>query len=266
MLFDLEPLAKRFVESYLKHPPGFTHRTVVVSQNARPTKEYKALFASLPNVKYFNYDNSGWDIGAFIELSKTMNDDLAVYFGSSASVMREGWLARMVEAWQKHGQGFYGSLATYEISPHINTSGFWCPPKLMAAYPIKVVTKRQRYDFEHGRNAMWKMVHESGLKVLLVTWDGEYVWQEWRKPLNIYRRGDQSNCLTSFRLSHYYSDSGQPQKRLQESQANTPTCPIYIRLRRQYLEPGRVRPHTHAEINDMEEFYEKRFNYIHKFA
>ena len=104
----------------------------------------------------------------------------------------------------------YGMTSSFESSPHLNTIGFWCSPKWLAEYPYPMVTKNDRYNFEHGTanksqgikspdnngsHAFWRMIHKKGLPVLLVTWDGEYEWWDWRKPANIFRRGDQSNML-----------------------------------------------------------------------
>jgi GT2 family glycosyltransferase len=229
-------LTRRFVFSCLKNPGGVGHRIIVVCQGRPPTQEMRKLLLTLPNVSFYQHDDSGWDIGAFIAVSKTIPEDMMVCLGGTAFVQRQGWLQRMVSVWQKHGPGLYGSQATYEVSPHLNTSGFWCSPSLLANYPIKVNTKLQRYDFEHGRNALWKLAYKKGCKVMLATWDGEYEWPEWRKPPNIYRRGDQSNCVTFFRHSSNYAAADASLKRAMEKLADTITDPNYIRLKREYDE------------------------------
>ena len=162
------------------------------------------LFSALPDVTYFIHDNTGWDIGGYVALAKEIHDDFMLCVGSTGFFTRAGWLERMVDMWRKHGPGLYGSLATFEITPHLNTSGFWCEPGLLALYPKKVLTKTHRYEFEHGKSAFWKIVTARGVNVMLATWDGEYEWRQWRLPPNIYLRGDQSNCLTQFRISYLY--------------------------------------------------------------
>lgn len=221
-------LAKRFVASYRKFPPGIAHRTMIVCQGCRPVAHSLETLMQLPNCSFYVHNNSGWDIGGFITVSRIIPEDIMVCFGSSAYFKREGWLARMVETWQKHGPGFYGSLASYEISPHINTSGFWCPPRLLSEYPLRVQTKAQRYDFEFGKNAMWKWCLKNGIKVRLATWDGEYEWPDWRKPDNIYRRGDQSNCLAFFHHNDNFERASAEKREQMSKFADTVTDPTYM--------------------------------------
>jgi hypothetical protein len=47
---------------------------------------------------------------------------------------------------------------------------------------------------------------------VLVTWDGFYLRDEWRKAPNIFRRGDQSNCLMFDRHHEIYEASTPQQK------------------------------------------------------
>lgn len=210
-----------FLRSYFANPPGHDHDTVIVFNNGKPTNADRAMFLSMPNVSFFEHDNAGFDIGAHIAVSKTLKCDLAVYFGGTAYLQRAGWLARMVEASKKHGLGLYGSLSTFEVSPHLNTTGFWCHPIFVASYPIRVTNKPQRYDFEHGPNALWRIVTANGFPALLVTWCGEYGWKHWRTPPNIYRRGSQANCLTYFNHSTTYGLASPELKRILESHADT---------------------------------------------
>jgi len=190
---------KQFLDSYRDNPPGYPHDSIVVFNNGSPTDADRAMFECLPKCRFIEHNNAGWDIGGFRAASQAMTTDFGVYFGNTAHVRRAGWLDRMEAVWEKFGPGIYGSLATYEISPHLNTTGIWCPPSFITAYPYNVLTKPDRYNFEHGPDAFWRMVWQAGFPALLATWDGEYNWEHWRLPNNIYRRGDQSNCLSFFR-------------------------------------------------------------------
>ena len=203
--------AQRFLESYRAFPPGATHDTIVLCNGRPPDRRTRALFRGLPGVRFVTHDDSGWDIGGYVAASRHTTADIMLCLGGTAYVRRAGWMRRMLDAWTTHGPGIYGSLASYEVSPHFNTTGFWCPPRLLAAYPFAVRTKADRYAFEHGkphlsmgaviegtgeRRLFWRRVHDAGLPAKLVTWDGEYDWWDWRTPRDIFRRGDQSNCLT----------------------------------------------------------------------
>lgn len=222
--------AREFIETYKAFPPEYSHNTVVVCQGKPATNLVRGLFRILPNLKYFEHDDSGWDIGGYIAAAHTISDDCVVCLGGSSYFQRRGWLKRVAESWKNHGLGFYGATPTYEVSPHLCTSGFWCSPEILKAYPVKVTNRLTRYDFEHGPNACWKMSAHNGLPVKLVTWDGEFDWQDWRKPDNIYRRGDQSNALMYW---HHYSDfeKASPQAKVtMTTHSDTITDPHYLAL------------------------------------
>lgn len=220
-------MARRFADSYRAYPPGCEHSTVIACQN--PNLVLGELFAqTLPDVFKFQHDGSGQDIGAYLAIGRLLTDGgMMVCFGGSAYFQRAGWLARMVEAWKRYGPGMYGATATYEVSPHLNTTAFWCPPRLLASYPVQVETRQQRYDFEHGPHALWKLADRAGLPVKLVTWCGEYDWPDWRKPLNIFRRGDQSNCLACWHHHDKFQAADEPTRAAMIHNTDTLTDPLY---------------------------------------
>jgi hypothetical protein len=199
--------ARQFVKSYHAHPPGVDHETVIVMQAGRLSAEMTQLFASLPKVNVYHHDDTGHDIGGYLAVSKHIQTDLMVCFGGSTFVRKQGWMRRMVEAVDKHGAGMYGPTASYQITPHLNTTGFWLPTKLLAAYDKPVVTRHDRYEFEHGISSFWRELFFSRkLPVKCVTWEHELDWWDWRAPHieNLYHRGDQSASLTHFRHSLNY--------------------------------------------------------------
>lgn len=225
--------AREFVESYQKFPPEYPHKTIIVCQAKPAVALAQGLFRALEPT-YFQHDDSGWDIGGYIAAmravipSENTATDCIVCLGGSSYFQRAGWLKRIAEAWLKYGVGFYGATPTHEVSPHLCTSGFWTHPEILKAYPIKVVNRVTRYDFEHGPNACWKMAAHNGLPVKLITWDGEYDWPDWRKPPNIYRRGDQSNSLMCW---HHYREYEKADDQLKATMANhsdTLTDPTYL--------------------------------------
>lgn len=216
-----EDMACRFVASYGVYPPGVEHNTVVISNGGKPTNLMQSICAPLPKLEWFVHDDKGWDVGGFIALAPKLDCDFAVWMGGISWFQRAGWMLRMVQAWQKRGPGLYGSLASYQIRPHIVTSGFWCSPKLVAEYPVKVETHAQRGEFEHGQDSLTMRAYRSGLPVMLVTWDGEWTMPEWRTPKNIFRRGDQSNCLTYYRHTDLYESATDQQRRNLEAVSDT---------------------------------------------
>lgn len=200
---EYQGMAVRFMETYIKHPAGYPHESLVVS-NGPADNKMKWIFAKLTEPAYLMHDNSGLDIGAYIAAAKMVTTDIIVLCGSNTYFKKAGWLKRLVEAWQEHGPGLYGAFASFEVAPHLNTTLLACAPDLLRRYPFKVVTKDDRYSFEHLDKAFWRMVHNDGYPVKLVTWNEALDWQDWRKPDNILRRGDQSNCLGGFRITDEY--------------------------------------------------------------
>lgn len=257
--------AKAFITSYQRFQPIAEHQVVVVFQGKPADKDIKLMFLkAFPGCEFFLHDDSGHDIGGYIAVAKDMvkrgaKVDAILCCGGSTFFQSHGWLARLAVAWGKHGSGMYGTVGTYEVAPHLCTTGFLCPPELLAAYPIKVVTRRQRYDFEHGPNAFWKITLAGGYPVKLVTWDEILDWQQWRTPRNIFRRGDQSNCLIYWHHHMKYATASPVTKAIMERHTDTLQDPLWVKLRLGVVLSERDRLRR-------EKMSEERFLKAHKFV
>ncbi len=191
--------AARFVATWHEFPCGEECRTLILC-NGGPLRSSRSLiFAGLkPKPSFFPRQNDpGWDVTAYIHAAKTVcaEADMMVCLGESAYFHRAGWLKRFREAWEKHGPGMYGAFSSNTIRGHLNTNGFAIAPKMLASWHDPLRNKKERYRFEHGENALWRRLEKFGYPVKLVTWDGEWGHDDWRKPQNIMWRGNQSNCL-----------------------------------------------------------------------
>jgi hypothetical protein len=186
--------ASRFVGTYLRFGAGIEHDTMIICNGGPLSNEVGCLFAPL-NCKMFPRSNEGFDLGGYIEATGLTDADMMVCLGESVYFHRPGWLARMVEAWKKHGPGMYGFWSSNLIRPHMNTTGFVIAPFLLRGWSYPVKTRDERYNFEHGERSFWRHVERLGWPVKFVTWDGEYGPREWRAPQNILWTGDQSNLL-----------------------------------------------------------------------
>lgn len=216
-----------FLASYKQFPPGVDHDTVIMVNNGDGSEASSAL-NGLPRCQFLWHDNSGQDIGAYIALSDRIQSDCALYIGGGTFFQRAGWFARMMEVWRKYGPGFYGTQSSYERSPHLCTTCFLCDPQEVAAYPFVIQSAQDRYHFEYGPNSLWRRISDSGKPAKLVTWDGEYDWPEWRTPPDIFRRGNQSNCVSFFKHSRHYAALSPTDKLNLEALTNTITDPEYI--------------------------------------
>jgi hypothetical protein len=208
--------AQRFVSSYQQFPPGYDHDTLVICNLGTPNEHAEKLFATLPKVWFLAHDNTGQDIGGYIAAASWAESRLLVCMGSDVHFTRPGWLARMVDARLLHGPGMYGSSSSFEIMPHLNTTGFLVDRELLMAYPWPVKTQQDRYNFEQRQTLpdrqLWRNLHRAGYKAMLVTWDGEYEWWDWRTPPNIFRRGDQSNMLLLWKWADHWAGAPPPVK------------------------------------------------------
>lgn len=197
--------ARRFASTYRKFDPEQDHSLHVVFNGAAPSAEHTGVFEGL-SAEFHQHDDSGWDIGAFQKAARDIDCDVIVFLGGTSYFKRPGWLRRMATSVRLHGDGLFGASASYERDPHIRTNAFWCDPMLVRAYPRRVRSHADRYRFEAGAVSLTRMAESIGLRGWLVTWDGEYGKEQWRTPLNIFRRGDQSNALVWDRQFEMYED------------------------------------------------------------
>lgn len=187
-------LAERFIASYHKFRAGFNHNLLVVLNGFSPPESLRAVFTNTPHWCLNRY-NTGWDIGAYQEVAQCIKSDLMVCLGESVYFHRTDWLLRLMEACEIYGKGMYGFLSSYQLAPHLNTTAFACSPELIRSYPINVLSKGDRYQFEHGAHSLWRRVENDGRPAVFVTWDGVWPRKTWRYPQNILCRGDQTNLL-----------------------------------------------------------------------
>ena len=150
-----------------------------------------------------HHDNSGQDIGAFQLAARENPCDLMVFFGATAYLRGPNWLARMVQAWQKHGDTLYGSTANSgagHLQPHIRTTGFFLSTALFNAYPHQIRTE-DRYNFEHSVASITSWIKGRGLIPWLVYWDRELRERNWDDGPNGYHQNSQSNVIVGDRLT-----------------------------------------------------------------
>ena len=198
----------RFLESYHANPPGLEHETVIVLNGTRATSEIVCLFSSLPNCRFIEHDNSGYDIGAFQFAARTFPCDLMVFFGASTYYPKPGWLIRMASVYDKYGLAQYGAMgsgaeASVNVFAHIRTTAFWMPPQLMNAYPKRVIHPEDRHPFEHGKDCLTEWVKSRGLSSFEVTWEKELTVNSWGADPNGYHRGNQSSLLAGDRMCEH---------------------------------------------------------------
>lgn len=207
---------KKFLATYKAFKPEVPHELIVLNNHA-PNQD--GMFDEIAT-RYMQYDGHGWDCGAWQHLGKTVDTDFLLCLNSTCYFWKAGWLERIVEAVQKHGDGLYGTCASYQINPHIRTPVYGFQPKVMRGYPNVVNDREHTYKFEFGNWSFTDHVRSMGLPTIMVTWDGSYDLPDWRKPPNIFRRGDQSNLLIFDKHCDCYTASDEANKASQGREAD----------------------------------------------
>lgn len=205
-------LAIRFLKTYHEFPPGMDHESIIVCNGQPPVEETAFLFGSLPNVHFTHHDNSAFDIGAYqVAAAEFADRDMMVFFGASTYLRGAGWLARMHDVFAKNGPGLYGTMPNrgnrgYSVSPHLRSTGFWCPPSLINRYPHRITKAEQRYGWEHGSHCFTSWVKSQKLPVLAVSWEGTYREPHWDQIPGGYHNANQSNLICGDRMTEppYY--------------------------------------------------------------
>lgn len=205
-----DSVTARWLQTYQPYYPDTPHDLIVVDSDIAAPPGDHARFTDDFRV----YTGGGWDCGIWQWLAKTSDADLLICCNTSSHFWKPGWMERFVEEFQKHGPGLYGSMASYELSPHIRTPVYVFPPEIMRDYPILCDSRPKTYTFECAgmKDTFTSFCRQRGLPTKLVTWDGCYDLPDWRKPDNIFRRGDQSNILVKDRHSDTYEASDEEGK------------------------------------------------------
>lgn len=186
--------ASRFTATYHEFPPGIETDLLVICNGGPVRLDLSLIFAPL-NAQLFPRPNTpGFDLDGYTDAARgpAKDYDMLVCLGESVHFHREGWLARIVEAWTHTGLGLYGVFSSNLVRPHLQTTAFATSPLLLQRCPVST---GDRYAYEHGQNSFWRWVSGHGMPVRLVTWDGEWEPRLWRLPRNILWRGTQENCL-----------------------------------------------------------------------
>ena len=202
--------SRRFAMSYAQFGPGYPHRSIVVENGLQIADNTKnTLKSSIPECVFVRGDNVGWDIGAYRSIAsqnKKWGFDALFCCGTSTHFKRSGWLKRMADVWNKRGPGFYGSMGSFVIRPHIRTAGgFLISPELLVTYPHQTKSKKERYNFEHGKQNIEWWATRNGKPAMVVAWDGEYDKRRYGAIPRGHQNKDQSNCLNCDRVSDMYS-------------------------------------------------------------
>lgn len=170
---DFNMCHERFAWTLLKYKPSIPFEVRIVNYNGERTKETDRIFAPLNPIHTY-YVGQGFDIGTYQAVGKTLDTDFVIFCGSQIHFHRDGWMERLVQAFEKHGEGIYGPMGSYERAPHIRTCCCAMPPSLMRKYPYYINSRADTYRAESGDWGLTTWVMSQKKPALMVTWDGEF--------------------------------------------------------------------------------------------
>jgi len=221
--------AEMWADTYREYSAGADHEVVICCSNGVATERERSLFRGI-KCRFEEIASNGWDIGAFQTMAERLTSDFAVFMNSRTYFWKPGWLARLVATRLEVGEGLFGASASYEYcplgsntgpNPHIRTSCFACSPAVLSEYPYRVDSRDDGFRFESGCWNFSTWFEDCGYPVRLVTWDGAYRKDQWRTPPNIFRRGDQSNCLVQDRHTTMWRNASDELKRVFSASADS---------------------------------------------
>jgi hypothetical protein len=173
--------AKRFADTYRYSSQLIPRDLHIMVNGGKPMAGEMAVFNGL-NYQKHEYNNLGWDIGAFQWAAENIACDLMVFCGTHVHFHKPMWLERMVEAYIQNGPALYGCWAYLTPNWHVRTTCFWCPPQLINAYPNQVGSARaSRYVFDLGGNSITRFALSAGMDCFMVTWEGVFPFSQWQE-------------------------------------------------------------------------------------
>ena len=186
--------AKRFVDTYRKFPGGAKHKLVVVFTGDWPNGEQISMYEGVEFMPLL-YTGTGWCTGAHQYAARNMGQcHFAVFSSNRTYFVKPGWLERLVSERKKHGAGMYGTMANCQKGQHLRTNFYGIDPEHIGCR-YEFNSRDDTWRFEHGDWSVSRFYRDAGMQSRLVTWDGSYGPDDWMKPANCFRVGDQSNLI-----------------------------------------------------------------------
>lgn len=205
---NYDSVTERWRTTYLKFRPTISHDVVIVDSDPHTAGE-PGKHAAITN-DFRLYKGGGWDCGAWQFAGREIETDFLICCNTSTHFWKHGWMERIVEEFERHGDGLYGPLASMAYFPHIRTPCMAFPPRVINAYPFAVTSRDDTYGFEclSGRNNFTLWCRDNGFAPRMVTFDGCYTMKDWRTPKGVFWKDDQSNLLVLDRHADRWSEVG----------------------------------------------------------
>ena len=98
----------RFVSTFHENPPGYECDVWVACNGGPLQSDQQLMFAPLNAMMFPRVNDGGRDLTGYQDAARGPCSDYeaVLFLGESIFFRRDGWLKRLVEAWQRWGDGW----------------------------------------------------------------------------------------------------------------------------------------------------------------
>lgn len=218
-----KPFVERFTNTFREFPPGEDYVLWAMCCWGEPSDSVREMFYGI-KTRFVPYYQNGCDIGSAQAAARTIDEAFLVCFTSRCYFHRKGWLARYLQAFNKHGDGLYGPFASWESGkPHICTRAYALTAAQFGTYPHDIDTREKGQLFEVGEWSISDWFRAQNLPLIQVLWDNEQTLNQWRKWKGIWRCGEQQACLLWDKHTDHYRDADEETKLKLQAMTDPPS-------------------------------------------
>jgi hypothetical protein len=210
---------RRFIDSYRRFPESMEHDLLVIFKGFPDSPSKEHYYRALAGVRFLEMARRdvGYDIGSFRQACRDYVYEYYLFLGSFCRIQCAGYLTSVLACLRTARRaGVVGASGSWESGVsgqfpnyHVRTCAFIISRCVAEkVYWPWVVTKKEAFQFEHGRWGLTRQILAMGLEPYIVGSDGQwYAKDEW--PLSgTYRVGEQANLMIADKQSDLYAAAG----------------------------------------------------------
>ena len=220
----------RFIESYHRYDSGLDHELYIIFKGFSSKEKQDAaeeLFSSVKHVPFYLTDDH-WDIGAYIDWSNNIEEDVICCLNTTSELISSYWLHKLYFNLKRKNIGLVGATGSFETlselsckfpifpNPHIRSTSFMVGRELFQELTknVRIDSKMDAYRFESGYDSLTRKVQARGLQALLVGANGcGYRQAEWAQS-GTFRQALQENLLVADKQTRNYMAGSYHKKKI----------------------------------------------------
>jgi hypothetical protein len=217
-----EQAARKFVSSYVMNSSGLNHNLVVIFKGIekKSLNKVREIFSNLDYQPIYLNDNS-LDIGAYIEVSSLISEDIIVYLNTNSEILVANWLNMIVRNFSKPNVGLVGCTGSFESlslfsaqfprfpNAHVRTNAFAISRNLFREVTsnLSIQSKMDAWLFESGENSLTCKIRNMGLICMIAGRNGKgYDTASWGKS-GVFRSLNQENLIIADNQTRAYASA-----------------------------------------------------------